>query len=477
MAHREEERTARDTDKTKPEATAKCGRPITGSPKKGADGLWRIRVPIPGTNRTRARKLGPEIQTELRATEVARHWHENLIEDPSLLGEDKPASEMTNAEYLDRWTEERKARIVSAVHVRSALLLHVFSDATLRNKRSASTTPDDLRRVVARLNARVEADDIEWSTARRIWSQCRAMFRATFDHELDSLRVRTDDPTAGVRPPRGGAERALAILYPDEALVLISHPDVPMRARRLWALLIYTAMRVSELRALEWSAVDLAHRRIDVHQSIDQRADDDDDDDTKTTKTGTTREIDIFDPLVPLLEAMKVESGGKGRVCPFVYERPARELQTHLRVAGLTRAALLTTDKTHRALRAQDLRATCATWLGLAEQLDDGGRSIVGQRVSGSFARDHLGHDDFETTEDHYLRGKGLRVQHVGLPFPALPGDLLTDEKSVPGGGIPARNTCESTLSDSQAPVIITESVKCRSRGETRTGAGAGGSG
>src|SRR5205823_4335365 len=109
-----------------------------------------------------------------------------------------------NGEYLDRWTDERKGRIVTAVHVRAALLLHVFSDATLKNKRCAGTTSDDLRRIVARLNARVEAGELEWTTARRVWSQCRCMYRQSFDHELDDLRIRKDDPTAAVRPAAEG---------------------------------------------------------------------------------------------------------------------------------------------------------------------------------------------------------------------------------------------------------------------------------
>ncbi|HEX3595246.1 MAG TPA: site-specific integrase [Polyangiaceae bacterium] len=358
-----------------------------------------------------------------------------------------------------------------------AVEVHVVKLRRLRDKRCAATTPDDLRRVVARLNAKAEGGEVEASTARRIWSQCRCMFRQTFDHELDELRVRKDDPTSGVRSPRKGSEKQKAILYPDEALVLMSHPDVPLRGRRLWALLIYTGMRVSELRALDWASVDLVHRRIDVHQSIDQRADDEDKDDTKETKTGETREIDILEPLLPLLEAMREEADGAGRVCPFFYERPAGMLQTHLRTAGLSRAALLKSDKSHRALRAQDLRATCATWLGLAEQLDDGGRSIVGQRVSGSYVRDHLGHADYETTENHYLRGKGLRVDAVGAPFPALPGTLLGTENPEPAGGIPARNTCEPDPTGWRPPEIAPDPLRCRSRDETRTGAGAGGSG
>ena len=110
----------------------------------------------------------------------------------------------------------------------------------------------------------------------------------------------------------------------------------------------------------------------------------------------------------------------------------------HLALAKVTREALHKTDRSRRAIRAQDLRASCATWLGLAEQLPDGGAAIVGRRVSGSFVRDHLGHDRYETTERYYERGRGLRVEHVGVPFSPLPADLVAR--------IPAENTCEDPV-------------------------------
>jgi integrase len=298
--------------------------------------------------------------------------------------------------------------------------------------------PDDLRRAVARLNAKAEAGGLEQSTARRIWAQGRCMFRQSFDHERDDLRIRRDDPTAGVRPPRKGNERAKAVLYPDEARQFLECARVPVEARRLWAALLYTGMRYSELCALEWPSVDLVHRRILVHESLDRGSEEENA--TKETKTGTTREIDILPALQPLLEAMKEETGGRGRLFPEAYEQPARELRVQLALAKVTREALHKTDRNRRAIRAQDLRASCATWLGLAEQLPDGGAAIVGRRVSGSFVRDHLGHDRYETTERYYERGRGLRIEHVGVPFSPLPADLVA--------GIPAKNTCEHPVFD-----------------------------
>jgi plasmid replication initiation protein len=114
----------------------------------------------------------------------------------------------------------------------------------------------------------------------------------------------------------------------------------------------------------------------------------DDENATKETKTGNTREIDVLPALFPLLEAMHRESDGRGRLFPEAYEQPARELRVHLILAGVTREALHKSDKSRRRIRAQDVRASCATWLGLTEQLPDGGAVLIGRRVSGSYVRD-----------------------------------------------------------------------------------------
>jgi integrase len=418
------------------------GRPITGSPKKGDDGLWRVRVPIPGTSRTRAVKLGPEIQTIERASEVARHWYEKLVEDPSLLGEGPAPEKLTNGQYLERWTNERKGRVRTAVPTRNELLLHVLDDATLRNKVASKTTRDDVRRMVARLNDKVEAGQMAASSARKVWRKARCMFHDMFAHEKDELRNREDDPTAGIKPPRDGSTRKTTFLYPNEAVKLFECEDVPLRSRRFWCLLMYTGMRFNELRALDWSAVDLERGKISVHEALDRDAEDDADD-TKETKTGEMREIDILPALLPLLEAMHEEAGGKGRLT-WGHAQPSMRFRAHIARADLKRPALTADDKARRPIRAQDLRGTCATWIGLGEQLSDTRqRDVFGRRVGPLYARDMLGHADYQTTQRHYERASGERTEHVGEPFPTLPAALFVSADQSTEGPIPASNTCE----------------------------------
>ena len=83
------------------------------------------------------------------------------------------------------------------------------------------------------------------------------------------------------------------------------------------------------------------------------------------------------------------------RVAPPALTWLAEQLRSHLKLAGLTREALHTTDATRRAFRAQDARASTATWLGILMQLSDAGEERVGRRVEPFLIKDWLGHGDF----------------------------------------------------------------------------------
>jgi integrase len=399
-----------------PIETRQRGRPVEGSVIKGKDGLWRVRLTIPGTKLSKRIKLGPEIRTEARAKEVARHWHEKLRENPGLLNQASNGKALTCGQYLERWTEHRRKRLTCAEDDRSSLLLHVLDDSRLRDKPAAAVTRDDLRKVVAKLDAKVEVGSIQATTAARLWSKVRSMFCDMAESKVEKLRIREDNPVLGIRGPDKGDDRDKAILYPDEADQLLRCSAIDADARRFWAVLLYTGMRVSEVKALRWGSVDLQHREIHVHQSGDKKV--------KGTKTGKARTIPVVPALVPLLEAMGQMSEDGGRVFPRSFVHSAESLRAHVRAAGIKREALYATDTTRRALRAQDARASTATWLGILMQLPDAGEERVGCRVEPFMIKQWLGHEKLATTEKYYLRGKGLRVEHVGTPFGALPADL-----------------------------------------------------
>ena len=61
----------------------------------------------------------------------------------------------------------------------------------------------------------------------------------------------------GVEPPERGEKKAKQWLYPSEFETLMACGRVPVLWRRLYAILAYTCLRPGELRALEWTDVDL----------------------------------------------------------------------------------------------------------------------------------------------------------------------------------------------------------------------------
>jgi integrase len=77
------------------------------------------------------------------------------------------------------------------------------------------------------------------------------------------------NPTVGLRLPavRGTRDRVAA---PDEAAALID--ALPRADRALWATALYAGLRMGELQALPWTAVDLAGGTINVERSFDPKA-------------------------------------------------------------------------------------------------------------------------------------------------------------------------------------------------------------
>jgi integrase len=156
-----------------------------------------------------------------------------------------------------------------------------------------------------------------------------------------------------------GHDKAGPFLFPRELAQLAACAAVPLWRRRLYVFSVYTGLRAGETRALEWGDVHEAEGFILVHRAIDSITGE-----PKRTKTGRARRIPIEVELVPLLEAMREESGGNGdpvfpRVphkseCPWM-------LRLDLKQAAVTRGELHEDTKTQRKLSFHDLRHTYGT--------------------------------------------------------------------------------------------------------------------
>jgi integrase len=231
-----------------------------------------------------------------------------------------------------------------------------------------------------------------------------------------------------VEGPDKGLEREGPYLYPAEFLRLISCERVPVRWRRLIALSAYLYRRRGELEVLDWSSVNLEQGYVHIHQADDKATGA-----LKSTKTGHNRKVPIEPTLVPLLEMMREESRGEGRVVTSMPpdEELATRLRRYLEWSGVTRADLFADDATRRPLVWHDLRHTGASWRCIR---GDATKKI--QRAGGWRTASMLGRycNEAETFED---------VGTFGEVFPPLPLALFSPfpegrTESRTGGPCPA---------------------------------------
>jgi integrase len=319
--------------------------------------------------------------------------------------------------FASRWLADRQRRGLSSVSTdRGRLELHVVP--LLRDKPVQAVSRDDVRSVVEHLDELVRADRMSWRTACRAWGLVTKLFSDACESKTASLRVRSDNPTTGVRGPDRGDQRGKQWLYPAEVKSLLGCATLPLRWRRLYALAAYLYLRPGELAALEWSDVDLEHGLVHVHQSLDLRTGR-----VKATKTGITRRVPLPLALRPLLETMKKSAGGLGRVIQHTHENKDAEhgmppledlaatLREHLWRAGVRRAELHEDRPTTKRVTFYDLRATGITW----EVLDGTEHVRIMQRA---------GHKNFSTTQGYIREAEAVGL-NVGTPFPPLPVSLL----------------------------------------------------
>ncbi|HEY5376277.1 MAG TPA: hypothetical protein VIK01_21500 [Polyangiaceae bacterium] len=93
--------------------------------------------------------------------------------------------------------------------------------------------------------------------------------------------MRSDNPCVGIAPPDIDDAKELQWLYPDEFLQLLSCERVPLEARRLYALAVYLFVRAGELKALQWTEVDIERGIVPVRVSWHRETGE-----IKQTKTG-----------------------------------------------------------------------------------------------------------------------------------------------------------------------------------------------
>jgi integrase len=328
----------------------------------------------------------------------------------------------TVSQYVGRWCEWREGRGLGCADAdRARLECHVVP--LIGTLGIADVTRDDLKRVVAALDAKARARfyrtaggrrrPFAWKSAVNVWSNVRALFRDACGSKRVDLCVRDDNPAAGVAGPDTGPKKAKTYLWPSEFLALVSCPDVPLKWRRMFAITTYLYARAGEVNALRWEDVDLVRGVVLIHRSLNRETGK-----LKATKTDAARRIPIEAELRPLLEAMHKEASGRGPVVGVhgTDRKLSRQVRRCLALAGVTRAELFAmNDATRKAMTFHDLRATGVTWS--AVRGDDPLK--IKQRA---------GHASFSTTEGYIREAENLR-DGFGEVFPPLPSSLLSSAK------------------------------------------------
>ena len=318
----------------------------------------------------------------------------------------------TLAQFAERWLEAR-ARLGNTTVRDDRGRLDKWILRSLGATPVAGITREHVERLVADLNEKVRARELAWKTAGNVWAVFQRLMKdaAGVKSEVPELRVRKDNPVADVLGPKRGGKKTKPYLYPSEALAFMSSAAVPIAWRRMLAVGAYTYMRTGELEALEWGDVDLDHATMSVHHATSRDGDD------GSTKTETVRTIPIEPALMPLLQLMRDESDGEGRVLDMPSRRAlARGLRLYLGKAGVTRKALFTSDATRKPINFYyATRRTGITWA--AVRADD---PIKIQR--------RAGHAAFAMTEEYIAEAENLRPG-FGEPFPELPEGLAGSPK------------------------------------------------
>ncbi len=248
-------------------------------------------------------------------------------------------------------------------------------------------------------------------SALNVWSLVTRAFRHAQNSKVRSLRVRTDNPTAGVLPPERGDGRRRTFLYPVEVAQLLACPAVPRQWREVYAVAVYTYLRPGELVELRFSDVDLEAGVLHVTRSFDWT--------TKEAKPPKTsngiRTVPIAPALLPLLRARAKGAPREALVLPELLKTGeftmATRLREHLRLAGVDRAQLSADNATHMPVNFRSCRDTGITWLALAG-------------VDVARMQRRAGHDDITTTLGYVKLAEDFGGL-LGTPFEELPSGLL----------------------------------------------------
>jgi hypothetical protein len=249
----------------------KSGRPRKGTLGRTRDGRRQAIVTLKDGSRKRLdpfpRGMSEALMLE-RTAYYAQKWAGVLPEPNAGAGVPRPGG---GDEWWDRYLEHRHSRGLTPVKH----LYRPHIKPLLGDKHPKDWTREDGERLVTELDRKIASDSaderISWRTAHNVWSLFTKACKVACSAKAGTgLRVRADNPCAGIEAPERGEKKSKQWLYPAEMQKLLACERVPLRWRRLYALLAYTYVRPSELKVLEWSDVDLEVGTIHITKAWDR---------------------------------------------------------------------------------------------------------------------------------------------------------------------------------------------------------------
>lgn len=377
------------------------------------DGIHYIRPTL--ADGTRGPRKGlPKGTTLARAKEAAAAWTERAHKEGKTQADVHRAPERveppkgkTVSEWFAAWLDDRERRGLTSVKDDRGRWSK-WIEPRIGSLEMAKVATEDLERFVEHIDERVAAGDLSWKTAKNVWGLVTKAFDDAARSKTLALRVRKDNPAAGVRGPDQGAKKSKQYIYPSEFVAVMNCDEVPVRWRRLITLNIYLYCRAGELEALHVDDVDLEHGVVHIHRSVDRQTGE-----LKETKTNNPRRVPVEQNLMPLLKQIVTEARAEKRdrlvKMPALCDLSTR-LRQYLRWAGVHRAELYRTTATSKQVTWHDLRATGATWMAI--------RGDEPQRI---MAR--CGHENMATTMGYVREAESLNVPRHTV-FPVLPAAL-----------------------------------------------------
>ena len=217
------------------------------------------------------------------------------------------------------------------------------------------------------------AEGLAPSTVRNVVTALRALYGWALPRGMAQA-----NPTAGLRLPTGGQSRD-RIASPAEASRLIA--ALPPRDQAALGLAVYGGLRLGEVLALEWSAIDLSARTLRVVRSWDHGAHEFV---APKSKAGT-RAVPILDRLALLLSDHRVLTNqGDGLLFPG---RAAEAPVSHNALR----------DRMARAWEAASLEP-----LGFHEARHTFASCMIGAGVNAKALSTYMGHGAIAITFDRY---------------------------------------------------------------------------